>query len=151
MPEAVRIWEILDGDSLKEIKSARLDLEERVENWLERDISIISNDLLVIGRQIETDFGGVIDLLCLDYSGDVVILELKRDKTPREITLVKRFQSLSGIPKVERSLANGKVLFAGRPISEIGVLVRNPTGKRSVRLMLSKNPYHVSTWPCSTV
>lgn len=56
--------------------------------------------------------------------------------------LVKRFQSLSGIPKVERSLANGKVLFAGRSIPEIGVLVRNPTGKRSVRLMLSKNPYH---------
>ena len=56
--------------------------------------------------------------------------------------LVKRFHSLSGIPKVERSLANGKVLFAGRPIPEIGVLVQNPTGKRSVRLMLSKNPYH---------
>jgi len=60
-------------------------LEERVENWLERDISILSNDLLVIGRQVETDFSGVIDLLCLDRSGDVVIVELKRDKTPREV------------------------------------------------------------------
>ena len=61
-------------------------MEERLENWIESDISIIDPDLLVIGRQIETDFGGVIDLLCIDENGDLVIIELKRDKTPREIT-----------------------------------------------------------------
>ena len=55
-----------------------MDLEERIENWLEKDISIIANDLLVIGRQVETDFGGVIDLLCLELDGDVIIVELKR-------------------------------------------------------------------------
>lgn len=86
MPEDVRIWEILGGDKLKNITKAKLDLEERMETWLEQDISIISNDLLVIGRQVETDFGGVIDLLCMDYNGDIVIVELKRDKTPREVT-----------------------------------------------------------------
>ncbi len=86
MPEDVRIWKILSGEGLREIRKAKLDLEERVENWLERDISILSNDLVVIGRQVETDFSGVIDLLCLDHSGDVVIVELKRDKTPREVT-----------------------------------------------------------------
>ena len=53
---------------------------------MERDVSIISTDLLVIGRQVTTDFGGSIDLLCLDYNGDVVVVELKRDRTPREIT-----------------------------------------------------------------
>lgn len=86
MPQDVKVWEIIKGDLLKEIHKSKLDLEERLENWLERDISIVSNDLLVIGRQIETDFGGVIDLLCVDYNGDIVIVELKRDKTPREIT-----------------------------------------------------------------
>lgn len=86
MPEDIRIWEIIDGDRLREIKKAKLDLEENLENWLEKDISLVSSDLLVIGRQIATDFGGMIDLLCLDYSGNVVILELKREKTPREIT-----------------------------------------------------------------
>lgn len=54
--------------------------------------------------------------------------------------LVKRFQILSGIPKVERKL-KGK-LYPGRPIPEIGVLVRNPTNKQGVLLMLSENPYH---------
>lgn len=86
MPQEVRIWKILDRKNLKEIKKGKLDLEERIEDWLEQDISIISDDLLVVGKQVETDFGGVIDLLCLERSGDVVILELKRQKTPREIT-----------------------------------------------------------------
>lgn len=86
MPEDARIWKILKNDELKEIKKSKLDLEERIENWLERDISILSDDLLVIGRQVDTGICGTIDLLCLDTNGDVVIVELKRDKTPREVT-----------------------------------------------------------------
>ena len=86
MPDQARIWEIKDSDELNEIKPAKLNLEERIENWLENDISILSEDLLVIGRQVETDFGGVIDLLCFDNNGDLAIIELKRHKTPREIT-----------------------------------------------------------------
>ena len=86
MPQDIKIWEIVEKDRLKEIFRTKLDLEERLENWLEKSISMISSDLLVIGRQIQTDFGGVIDILCLDSNGDIVIIELKRDKTPREIT-----------------------------------------------------------------
>jgi len=86
MAEDIRIWEISNGKSLKEIKKSKLDLESRLERWIKEDISIISHDLIIIGNQIETEFGGVIDLLCLDSRGDVVILELKRDKTPRDIT-----------------------------------------------------------------
>jgi hypothetical protein len=85
MPQDVKVWEIQDGNTLREIKKSKLEMEERIEDWLEKDISVISTDLLVIGRQVETDFGGVVDLLCLDYNGDVVIVELKRDKTPREV------------------------------------------------------------------
>ncbi len=86
MSEEVRMWEILGGEDLREIKRTKLDLESRIEAWLEKDISIVASDLLVIGRQVQTDFGGTIDLLCLDSQGDVTIVELKRDKTPREIT-----------------------------------------------------------------
>ncbi|MCD6512675.1 MAG: DUF91 domain-containing protein [Thermoplasmata archaeon] len=86
MPEDLRIWRIVEKDDLKELKKSKLNLEERIEEWITKDISIVSDDLLVIGRQVETDFGGVIDILCLDRMGDVVIIELKRDKTPREIT-----------------------------------------------------------------
>lgn len=34
---------------------------------------------------METYFGGVTDLLCLDRHGDLVIVELQPDKIPREI------------------------------------------------------------------
>jgi hypothetical protein len=86
VPEEVRLWTVQGGDTLHELERSPLDLEARLEVWLEHDISILSHGLLVIGRQVKTDFGGLVDLLCLDQTGDVVVVELKRDKTPREIT-----------------------------------------------------------------
>ncbi|MBU2630384.1 MAG: hypothetical protein KKE61_17365, partial [Proteobacteria bacterium] len=45
----------------------------------------LNSDLMIIGRQIHTDFGGYIDILALDADGDLAIIELKRDKTPRDV------------------------------------------------------------------
>ena len=86
MAKEVRLWEIREEEELNEIKKTKLDLEKHIEDWIEKDISIVSDNLLIIGRQVTTDFGGVIDILCLDNNGDTVIIELKRDKTPREVT-----------------------------------------------------------------
>jgi len=86
MTAEIRVWRIQKDDHLHPVKSSKLDMEARLEDWIEEDISILSDDLLVIGRQVETEYGGAIDLLCLDRQGDVVIVELKRDKSPREIT-----------------------------------------------------------------
>src|SRR5659263_313208 len=80
----MKIWKI-NKEELTELPKARLDKEERLENWIATDVSILGLDLLIIGRQVQTDFGGRIDILGIDRDGDVVILELKRDKTPREI------------------------------------------------------------------
>jgi len=86
MANEIRLWRVNSEDDLKEISHARLNLEERIENWLENDISMISTNLLVIGRQIKTVYGKYLDLLCIDDEGDLVIVELKRDKTPRDVT-----------------------------------------------------------------
>jgi RecB family endonuclease NucS len=80
MGDEVHLSQIGPGEELTEISSAKLDLESRLEDWLERDISILDPELLVIGSQVETD-GGAIDILCIDASGNLVIVELKRDKT----------------------------------------------------------------------
>ena len=86
MPEQTRIWTIAEQDTLREIKPSMLNQESRIQTWVEKDINIISSDLLVIGREVETDYNGYIDILCLDRQGDIVIVELKRDKTPRDVT-----------------------------------------------------------------
>jgi hypothetical protein len=85
MGDEVHLWQIGPGEQLSEIQRARLDFEFRLEEWLKRDISILDPALLVIGSQVETE-GGPIDILCIDAEGDLVIVEMKRDKTPRLIT-----------------------------------------------------------------
>ncbi|MBM4043021.1 MAG: DUF91 domain-containing protein [Planctomycetes bacterium] len=86
MPEEVRLWKIAADDGLLNCPRSKLNLESRIEDWITKDISVLAPDLLVIGRQVETDPGGIIDLLCIDEAGDLVVIELKRDKTPRDVT-----------------------------------------------------------------
>ncbi len=60
--------------------------ESTLEKWLEENPNGILEDskVLIIGRQVRTSLGGLIDLLGIDRHGDLVTIELKRDKTPRE-------------------------------------------------------------------
>jgi hypothetical protein len=89
MADEVRVWQVTEDDDLTEIRTSRLNREERIERWITHDISVLEphkSRLLVIGEQVLTDFGKRIDLLCIDTDGYLVIVELKRDKTPREVT-----------------------------------------------------------------
>ena len=64
------------------------DHEESVlEEWLESNPDGVFEDgpLLIIGRQVATDLGKSIDLLGVDREGNVVVVELKRDRTPRDV------------------------------------------------------------------
>ena len=45
----VKLWKVED-DRLAAVEAERLDLEDRLENWLCEDIGVLSQDLLVIGR-----------------------------------------------------------------------------------------------------
>jgi hypothetical protein len=86
MSQHVRLWEVSREGLPRDLPLSRVELESRLEDWIEHDISMVGADLLVIGKQVPTDFGGWIDLLCIDSSGHVVVVELKRDRTPREVT-----------------------------------------------------------------
>ena len=86
MTQQIRLWSVKGQDGLIEIPVGKLDLEAKLEEWLSRDISMIDDDLLTIGRQVPTDYGGYIDLLCVDPYGDLAVVELKRARTSREIT-----------------------------------------------------------------
>ena len=86
MAHQIRMWEVTGGNTPIEIGRDEINLEERLQDWLEEDISMLDPDLLVIGREVLTIYGGKIDLLCLDSSGALVVVELKKGKTPREVT-----------------------------------------------------------------
>jgi hypothetical protein len=45
----------------------------------------LPNQLLVIGRQVVTDYSGRVDLLCVDQEGTLYVVEIKKDRTPREV------------------------------------------------------------------
>ena len=84
--QEVRLWQVTPDEKLQPIPSNEISLENRLEDWLADDISVLGLNLLVIGRQVPTAFGGRIDLLCLDGNGDTVVVELKKGKTSREVT-----------------------------------------------------------------
>ncbi len=62
-----------------------MDSESRLEATLVSDISILSPNLMVLGRQVPTGYGKFIDILAIDAEGNLSIVELKRDRTPREV------------------------------------------------------------------
>ena len=84
MGAEIKLWQIAD-DTLNPIDSSSLDLESRLEEWLHKDIGLVNEDLLVIGQQVPTAHTGSIDLLAMDAKGNLVILELKKGKTPRDV------------------------------------------------------------------
>jgi len=78
------LWRI-SGDKLQRVVEATLSKEEQLEKWIAEDPAILGLDIMLIGRQVPTDFGGRIDLLGINREGEIVVIELKRSLTPREV------------------------------------------------------------------
>lgn len=77
------IWDVDKKEALKPSKNIT---EKELEDLINGKIDFLSDDWLVIGRQVRTQHGGLIDLLCLNSKGNPVVVELKRNMTPREVT-----------------------------------------------------------------
>jgi hypothetical protein len=83
MPIEVGIWRL--GAKPERVHMSALDSELMLEDALVADLSILAPQLMFIGRQIPTAYGKFIDILAMDASGDLSIIELKRNRTPREV------------------------------------------------------------------
>lgn len=84
MPIEIGLWRVEDGKPVR-LRSQGAPLEAQLEQLIEADPTILGEPLLVIGRQVPTSYGTFIDLLAVDADGALHVLELKRDRTPREV------------------------------------------------------------------
>lgn len=83
MPIQHAIWKV--GEKPQPLNVSHLASEQKLEEMIVRDPRIISSEWMLIGRQEITSHGGRIDLLAIAPDGSLVLIELKRDRTPREI------------------------------------------------------------------
>ena len=85
----MRVFSIQSDNTFTEFARTVFEAEHEeavLENWLESNPdAILENDrVLILGRQVFTNLGGFIDLLGVDREGAVVVVELKRDRVPRD-------------------------------------------------------------------
>lgn len=83
MPIQQSLWRLTT--EAEKLQPARLESEKQLEDFIVENPEMLDPDWMLIGRQVQTDFKGIIDLLGLQPDGTPVVIELKRDKTSREV------------------------------------------------------------------
>lgn len=69
----------------EEVPRGTLATEQQLEEMIVSAPRILSDEWMLIGRQEDTGHGGRVDLLALEPDGSLVLVELKRNRTPREV------------------------------------------------------------------
>ncbi|MGZ8188684.1 MAG: hypothetical protein ACXWTN_07985 [Methylosarcina sp.] len=83
MPIRTTLWKI--ASQPKQLEESSLAKEQLLEDMIVAAPRILSDEWMLIGRQEDTGFGGRIDLLAIAPDGSLVLIELKRDRTPRDV------------------------------------------------------------------
>lgn len=83
MPIRVALWKV--GAPPVRLAESSLAKEQLLEEMIVASPQLISDEWMLIGRQEETTSGGRIDLLAIAPDGSLVLIELKRDRTPRGV------------------------------------------------------------------
>ena len=83
MPVKHAIWKV--GSKPIPLSTSTLPNEQQLEDMILAAPEILSSEWMLIGRQEQTGQGGRIDLLAIAPDASLVLIELKRNRTPREI------------------------------------------------------------------
>jgi hypothetical protein len=83
MPIQTALWKV--GPHPQPLAQSSLAKEQLLEDMIVAAPRLLSDEWMLIGRQEDTGFGGRIDLLAIAPDGSLVLIEIKRDRTPREV------------------------------------------------------------------
>ena len=83
MPISHAVWTVSKDPG--EVPQGILPSEQMLEEMIVAQPRILSSEWMLIGRQVDTGYGGRLDLLAIAPDGSLVLVELKRDRTPREV------------------------------------------------------------------
>lgn len=83
MPIHHSIWRV--GQPPVRLNESTLASEKLLEEMIVAAPDVLSDQWMIIGRQEDTGFGGRIDLLAVAPDGSLILIELKRGQTPRDV------------------------------------------------------------------
>lgn len=83
MPVHHAIWRV--GENPQPLTISKLATEKLLQKMIIQDSSILSDQWMIIGEEVNTLDSGRIDLLAIAPDASLILIELKRDRTPREV------------------------------------------------------------------
>ena len=79
---------------IEETTFAELNMKESdIEEIIRSNIDLLCDDeesMLIVGQQVKNDQNGRSDLTAIDNNGDIVLIEIKRDKKDKHISSTRK-------------------------------------------------------------
>jgi len=77
------IWTI--GDKPTRLERGELPSERVLHEMLLESPEILGRELMIVGSEVRTPHGKYVDLLAIDPAGTIIVVELKRERTSRDV------------------------------------------------------------------
>ena len=83
MPIRTALWKV--NAHPEQLHDAILPSEKALEDMIVAQPRVLNDGCMLIGRQERTATGGIVDLLAMAPDGSLILIEIKRDRTPRDV------------------------------------------------------------------
>lgn len=83
MPIEHAIWKV--SKRPVRLNETKLQDEKHLEKMILAKPAILADNWLLIGNQVKTSYGGLVDILALDENQSLIVVELKKHRTPRDV------------------------------------------------------------------